>query len=237
MNCNNIHIGIFKNFITSKILLKIRKICSATILKNYIFVFLFFIILMTIQNFIAPEGNQKFLFAEESENTNNSWHEDKYEACGKTKAPFVIPLDGNICLGFREEYFDNENKVNRKHTGIDIQGEFNQDVLASGNGLVAYIGISPIGGRTIVIRHNAGIRTTYLNLMNIYVSIGDSVRQGEKIATIGAEDDPSSQNTHLHFGIIYDEFYLDPEDIFKISYTNISKYIILKYLEDDFKLE
>ncbi|MCL5069364.1 MAG: M23 family metallopeptidase [Actinobacteria bacterium] len=181
---------------------------------------------------ISP-GTQKLLFAEESASNNNNIHDTER----KTKVPFIIPLDGRTCIGFREEYFDKEKKVIRKHTGIDIAGEFNQVVSASGNGIVTYIGLSPIGGRTIVIRHNAKIRTTYLNLLNIYVSIGDYIQQGEIIATIGADDDPSSlQNTHLHFGIIYDDFYLDPTDIFKISYINISSYIILKYLEEDFRL-
>ncbi|MCE5329980.1 M23 family metallopeptidase [bacterium] len=221
--------NIFKN-------LKIAKACkinSAIILKPRIFALLSFIIFIIIFNFMIPSGIQKRLFAEESSNNKNNM----YETDRKTKVPFIIPLNGPTSLCFREEYFDNEKKVTRRHTGIDISGEFNQAVLASGNGIITYIGISPIGGRTIVIRHNAGIRTTYLNLLNIYVSVGDYIQQGEKIATVGAEDDPSSQDTHLHFGIIYGDFYLDPTDIFKISYSNISRYIKLEYLEDDFKLE
>lgn len=155
-----------------------------------------------------------------------------------SKTPFIFSLDGQTIICFREQYFDEKEKTTRKHTGIDIAGEFNQDVLASGNGIVSYVGISPIGGRTIVIRHNGKIRTTYLNLLKIHVYPGEHVHQGDVIGTIGAEDDPSSLNNyHIHFGIIYDGFYLDLEDVLNISYKSISKYIRLEYLEDDFKLE
>ena len=152
--------------------------------------------------------------------------------------PFIVPLNGNIDLKFRQDYFDINKKITRKHTGIDISGKFNQEVLASGNGTVMYIGFSPIGGRTIVIKHNEKIRTTYLNLLSIFVSEGDYVHQGDVIAAIGAEDDPSSfKDYHLHFGVIYNGFYLDPSDVLKISYKSISKYISLEYFENDFYLK
>ena len=219
--------SIFKNF-------KIYKKNLEIISKSHILFLSSLIIFAIIFNFTILSGTQNLLFAEESDNNNNNINYTEIE----TKVPFIIPLDGQIELCFREEYFDEEKRVTRKHTGIDISGESNQAVSASGNGIVAYIGLSPIGGRTIVIRHNSKIRTTYLNLLNIYVSIGDYVIQGEAIAAIGADDDPSSsQSTHLHFGIIYDDFYLDPADIFKIGYINISRYISLQYVGNDFRLQ
>lgn len=152
------------------------------------------------------------------------------------KVPFIAPLDGNVLLKFREEYTDIEEKVERKHTGVDIEGKIGQKVVASGNGVVSYIGISPIGGRTLVIKHNEKIRTTYLNLLQIYVNVGQIINQGDFIASIGAEDDPSNLSIHLHFGIIYDDKYLDPEDVLNIDYRSISKFLYLKYVESDFKV-
>jgi len=153
------------------------------------------------------------------------------------KSPFIAPIASeNIIVGFRDSYLDKLEQVERKHTGIDIEGQPGENVLASGNGLVTYIGFSPIGGRTLVIRHNERIRTTYLNLDQILVSKGSQVSQGDRIATIGAEDDPSSETIHLHFGVIYDDKYLDPEDLLKIDYKSISKFLYLKYIEPDFGL-
>jgi murein DD-endopeptidase MepM/ murein hydrolase activator NlpD len=153
------------------------------------------------------------------------------------KTPFIIPIDGKITVGFRQMYWDEEKGKDYKHTGIDVEGKYGQKVHAAGSGLVSYIGFSPIGGRTIVIKHNQKIRTTYLNLMNIYVSIGKYVRQGDVIASIGADDDPSSPGCHLHFGVIYDNKYLDPEDLLNIDYSSISRFIYLKYLPSDYEFK
>lgn len=153
------------------------------------------------------------------------------------RSPFIIPINGEVITGFRQSYWDEGKQKFLKHTGIDIKGKFGQKVAAAGNGIVSYIGFSPIGGRTLVIKHNQKIRTTYLNLMQIYVSPGTYVKQGEIIASIGADDDPSSSHCHLHFGVIYDNKYLDPEDLLKIDYRSISKFLHLKYLPSDFKLD
>jgi len=151
-----------------------------------------------------------------------------------SSVPFIKPVEGAVITGFRQEYLDEAKQVTRQHTGIDILGNNRDKVKASGNGTVIYTGFSPIGGRTIVLKHNQKIRTTYLNLSEIFINIGNKVKQGDVIAAIGAEDDPSSLLPHLHFGIIYDGFYLDPEDILKIDYSAISKYILLQYCNPDF---
>jgi len=153
------------------------------------------------------------------------------------KVPFIVPLNGEFTVKFRQPYWDEEKEVERRHTGIDIAGNKGDHVRASGSGVVSYIGISPIGGRTLVIRHNEKIRTTYLNLSAIFISVGAYVKQGDIVAAIGAEDDPSSAETHLHFGIIYNGKYLNPEDVLNIDYSSISKFISLKYLESDFILK
>ncbi|MCL4377344.1 MAG: M23 family metallopeptidase [Actinobacteria bacterium] len=152
------------------------------------------------------------------------------------KVPFIVPLNGNVLLKFRGNYIDTILKTERRHTGIDIEGEPGNKIRASGNGIVSYIGISPIGGRTIVIKHNENIRTTYLNLLQIFVFKGELINQGDSIASIGAEDDPSNSKIHLHFGIIYLDKYLDPEDVLNIDYESISRFLYLKYIESDFRL-
>ncbi len=152
------------------------------------------------------------------------------------KSPFIVPLEGEVIVGFRQSYWDEDKQRYFRHTGIDIKGNYGQKVMAAGNGTVSYTGFSPIGGRTLVIRHNQKIRTTYLNLLQIYVSVGTHVRQGDIIAAIGADDDISSPHCHLHFGVIYDNKYLNPEDLLKVDYSSISRFIRLKYVPSDFSL-
>lgn len=153
------------------------------------------------------------------------------------KSPFILPIDGEVITAFRQSYLYEDEQKQLKHTGIDISGKYGQKVAAAGNGVVSYCGFSPIGGRTLVIKHNQKIRTTYLNLMQIYVTTGTYVKQGDFIANIGAEDDPSNLQPHLHFGVIYESKYLNPEDLLRIDYRNISKFLNLKYLPYDFEFE
>ena len=152
------------------------------------------------------------------------------------RKPFISPLYGDIALGFREEYFNDDRQADYRHTGIDIIGAPGDRVSAAGNGTIVYTGFSPIGGRTIVIRHNQNIRTTYLNLQNIYVSQGDRVKQGDIIASIGASDDPSCTDSHLHFAVIYMNKYLDPLQVLSMDYTSISRFLRLVYLPGDLKI-
>jgi len=152
------------------------------------------------------------------------------------RKPFILPLFGDVALGFREEYFNDDKQSEYRHTGIDIIGSPGDKVSASGNGTIVYTGFSPIGGRTIVIKHNQNIRTTYLNLQNIYVSQGDMVKQGDIIASIGAFDDPSCVDSHLHFAIIYLNKYLDPLQVLSMDYTSISRFLRLVYVPRDFKI-
>jgi murein DD-endopeptidase MepM/ murein hydrolase activator NlpD len=166
--------------------------------------------------------------------TLTSFPSPVYSNC---KSPFIIPIEGEVITRFRQSYWNPLEQKYLKHTGIDIEGKYGQKVVAAGNGVVSYCGFSPIGGRTLVIKHNQKIRTTYLNLMQIYVTTGAYVKQGDIIASIGADDDPSNTQCHLHFGVIYDNKYLDPEDLLKINYSSISEFLYLKYLPYDFKLD
>jgi len=150
--------------------------------------------------------------------------------------PFIWPMEGSVITGFREQYWDHNRQKHRKHTGIDIKGSPGSRVKASANGRVSYIGISPTGGLTLVLQHNRKIKTTYLNLKYVTVGKGELVLQGQDIAVIGAEDDPSHSGTHLHFGVVYDGAYLNPEDLLAIDYTSISRFIYLQYLKNDYSL-
>jgi murein DD-endopeptidase MepM/ murein hydrolase activator NlpD len=150
--------------------------------------------------------------------------------------PFVYPINGKVIKGFREIYYDIEKSEFYRHTGIDISCKQGDRISAAGNGEVSYIGISPTGGRTVVIRHNSKIRTTYLNLQNIYVNKGDIIRQGDIIASAGGFDDPSSPECHLHFGVIYNGAYLDPVKLMEIDYSSISRFLIMEYIKKDFIL-
>lgn len=146
------------------------------------------------------------------------------------RRPFIYPVDGAIVIGFRQEYYDWERSSSFRHTGIDIEGAPGEKVTASGNGVISFTGFTPTGGLTVVIRHNPAIRTTYLNLGAVYVTRGDEVIQGQVIAALGASDDPSHKGCHLHFGVIHQGVYLDPEQLLSLDYSDISRFLSLTYV-------
>jgi len=88
------------------------------------------------------------------------------------------------------------------HNAIDIAAPVGTSILASAGGEVI---ISRIGGwnggygNYIVIKHKNGTQTLYSHNSQNYVSVGDSVEQGEVIGTVGKSGKVTG--AHLHFEI------------------------------------
>jgi len=149
------------------------------------------------------------------------------------RKPLIYPLKGEILVHFNEQYVDEETSETHRHCGIDISGEKGDRVVASAPGKVFYVGYTPTGGKTISIVHLLDVKTTYLNLQDYHVSVGQEVKRGQLIGTIGAEDDPSSEEIHLHFGVIVNGFYVDSEKILEMDFNDLTKFISLTYTELD----
>ena len=156
-----------------------------------------------------------------------------YQISANERKPLIYPLKGEILVHFNEEYTDEETGETHRHCGIDISGEKGDKVVASAPGKVFYVGYTPTGGKTISIVHLLGVKTTYLNLQDYHVSVGQEVKRGQIIGTIGAEDDPSSEEIHLHFGVIVNNHYVDPEKILNMDFNDLTKFISLTYTELD----
>ena len=99
------------------------------------------------------------------------------------------------------------------HNGIDIKADKTTIVKASEEGTVKSIKNDPRYGITVVIEHADGYKTIYSNLLTAeFVTEGEKVKQGQTIGTVGntatfeIADEP-----HLHFEILKDEEYINPE--------------------------
>lgn len=72
------------------------------------------------------------------------------------------------------------------HQGLKIQGLRGQPIHAVRGGTVAYVGVGISGyGRMVIIRHENRIFSAYGYLDKALVHEGQTVRQGQKIATMG----------------------------------------------------
>jgi murein DD-endopeptidase MepM/ murein hydrolase activator NlpD len=111
-----------------------------------------------------------------------------------------------------------EEVVKEKTSKKEATKETKKSVVKSAEkGTVKHIKNDPRYGLTIVIEHNNGYRTIYSNLLSTeFVNEGEKIEKDQAIGTVGTTatfeilDDP-----HLHFEIIKDDEYLDPELCFK----------------------
>lgn len=94
------------------------------------------------------------------------------------------------------------------HKGIDIGAASGSAIIASAGGRVTTSRYSSSAGNYIVISHGNGMSTVYMHCSALYVSVGDVVSQGQKIAAVGSTG--YSTGPHLHFGVIKNGTYVNP---------------------------
>lgn len=87
----------------------------------------------------------------------------------------------------------------RMHTGVDLLNDAGQPIFAVLDGTVrfskSYFGY----GNVVVIRHLNGIETVYSHNSKNLVKVGDRVKSGDKIATVGRTGQATTN--HLHFEV------------------------------------
>lgn len=120
---------------------------------------------------------------------------------------FKYPVRGRLTsrMGFRTDPF---TKRRAYHAGIDIANRIGTPVYASQSGKVTYTGYKGHYGKTVILSHQQGYTTVYGHLDKIVVKKGQTVKQGQKIATVG--NTGRSTGPHLHFEIRRYRRVIDP---------------------------
>ena len=102
--------------------------------------------------------------------------------------------------------------VNKFHNGVDMGAPGGSPILAAYDGTVAAAGYSSTMGNYIYVNHGSGLVTIYMHASALYVSAGQSVSKGDKIAAVGTTG--RSTGNHLHFGVRLNGSYVDPMGYF-----------------------
>lgn len=105
-----------------------------------------------------------------------------------------------------------------QHDGVDFIVAQGTPVFAPADGVVSDVHHSlKADGNTVTIRHKGGYTTRYAHLSDIYVSQGQSVRKGARIACAGMSG--NSYAPHLHYEVRRDSTLLDPLNYIFASVT------------------
>ncbi len=106
---------------------------------------------------------------------------------------FIWPVKGRITTYFRQKTGGINNK------GIDISTRDAQDIMASRDGRVVFIGKLTGYGQTIILDHKDGLCTVYCGYAASSVKLGDEVKQGTTLAK--TENASGGKTDALHFEI------------------------------------
>lgn len=98
--------------------------------------------------------------------------------------------------------------VEKFHNGMDMAAPGGSPILAAYDGRVVASGYSSSMGNYIMIDHGDKLYTIYMHASALYVSTGDYVTRGQKIAAVGTTG--RSTGNHLHFGVRLNGQYVDP---------------------------
>lgn len=97
------------------------------------------------------------------------------------------------------------------HYGVDIAGPTGTPVYAPVDGIVTLADDLYYSGNTLILDHGMTVFSTFLHLDTITVSVGDKVKQGEQIGTIGSTG--RSTGPHLDWRINLGKVRLDPQTV------------------------
>lgn len=100
-------------------------------------------------------------------------------------------------------------KRRKMHTGIDFTAPKGTAIQASGDGKVVSIKNNRSGyGKHVIIDHGYGYKSLYAHMHTTDVSLGQKVKRGQKIGTVGSTG--TSTAPHLHYEVIYKGKKVDP---------------------------
>ncbi|WP_026517437.1 murein hydrolase activator EnvC family protein [Butyrivibrio sp. MC2021] len=103
--------------------------------------------------------------------------------------------------------------IEKMHNGIDLAAPSGSPILAAYQGTVVAASYEASMGNYIMINHGAGLYTIYMHCSALYVSKGQDVTAGTKIAAVGTTG--RSTGNHLHFGVRLNGAYVSPWNYLK----------------------
>ena len=99
-------------------------------------------------------------------------------------------------------------KTQQFHNGVDMAAPSGSPILAAYDGEVIAATYNGSMGNYVMIDHGDNLYTIYMHASALYVSKGQTVARGEKIAAVGSTG--RSTGPHLHFSVRLNGSYVSP---------------------------
>lgn len=133
------------------------------------------------------------------------------EASGARDA-IVLPVRGRVSskFGHRSAFrTDNGAQASTNHGGVDIAAPEGSPIAATRGGTVTMAGPAGANGNLVRIDHGNGVVTAYAHMHGVDVKIGDTVKAGDTIGTVGQTG--NATGPHVHYGVKVNGKAVDPE--------------------------
>jgi murein DD-endopeptidase MepM/ murein hydrolase activator NlpD len=122
------------------------------------------------------------------------------------RKPILGDVDLSSSFGVRSDPFGRGPAM---HSGVDFRAGHGEPVRATANGKVVTAGWNGGYGKMVEIDHGNGYSTRYAHLSDISVKLGQSVRTGQTIGSVGSTG--RSTGPHLHYETRIDDRPVDPQ--------------------------
>ena len=132
------------------------------------------------------------------------------------KDKFIIPVDDAIITGVYGSQRILNGIPKWPHYGLDFAQKKGTPIKAMNNGVVTLAEKDLFyTGATLIFDHGHGISTLYMHMNKIFVSVGDHVKKGDIVGTIGTSG--RSTGPHLDIRLNWFGARLDPATILNIQ--------------------
>lgn len=117
--------------------------------------------------------------------------------------PNIWPVSGAVAVPYQTQ-FDSFRGNGEPLRGVWFNASPNASVMSTAPGVVTEIGYQKRFGLYIWVEHPIGIRTFYSHLERVQVSVGESVKKGQVIGTVGRTGQISSNMLYyeIHIGTV-----------------------------------
>jgi murein DD-endopeptidase MepM/ murein hydrolase activator NlpD len=122
--------------------------------------------------------------------------------------PLGLPCPAPVTSQFGTRRSYNKGPYDQFHTGTDFAGAPGSPVYAPAAGVVVMVATLNVRGNATIIDHGWGVYTGYWHQSEVRVKVGDAVKQGQIIGTVGSTGRVTGP--HLHWELFVGGVQVDP---------------------------